>query len=196
MRGYLFLISVFLISSISSQAERPSLFLGMGGGFNSQIIYVKLVDEKVGGYRVGYHAGFFLRVSEGRFYQQLNVDFLRKTHTIYIENDLDATNNQIAWWGVDLPLVAGYKVISSPVFDWRFFGGINTRIIGHVDDVDDFGAGKEDHVSPHWILRMGTGFDIAFFYVDFNYGIGLNNTYNLVARSQTHDLALTMGFLF
>jgi hypothetical protein len=196
MKHYLFLISTFFILSLTSKAERPSLHLGLGGGFNANVINLKLLEGVVGGYRVGYHAGFFLRVSEKRLYQQINVDFIRTTHTIYIKNDLDDTNNQIGWWGVDLPVVVGYKVINSPILKWRFFGGITTRIIGHVDDVDDFGAGPEDHISPHWNLRMGTGFDIAFFYIDFNYGIGLNKVYKLTPRSQSHDMALTMGFLF
>ena len=45
-------------------------------------------------------------------------------------------------------------------------------------------------------MRMGTGFDIAFFNLDIYYNLGLNRAATELFRTQTHGLEVNFGFLF
>ncbi len=196
MKKLLVIFALILGLSASSFATRPSFQLGVGGGGNVQIISLNLSVAKVGGYRVGWHAGLLGRVNIGRLYTQFNVDFIRQTNTIYLYDDIDDTNDDINLWGVNVPLTIGYKIVKTPLFKWRLYSGFGIGFLGKMNGTDDFGFERSDVISPHVTMIYGTGIDLAFVYLDFDYRLGLNKLYDIPARSQTHMFSLTMGILF
>jgi hypothetical protein len=200
------LILIFIMSALSMEAQQINLqlkgyFGGHTGIFNEKLETLK--KETI----YGYQGGFSLRVSRGRAFIEPSFGFLR-THVALSDtiikqfNDLGLENPQVRFNSFEFPFVIGYKFVQTPMFKWYVAGGLamSVSIKSQLRD------GKEEVVrlkgrdlglrNPRWGLRMGTGVDIAFFNIEFYYGLGLNSSSRTVYRTQTHFFELNFGVLF
>lgn len=92
-----------------------------------------------------------------------------------------------------IPLMIGYKLTETKVFNLRVQGGFNTSLFlsGSVSR-DNF---KEDFKRSLNSIRIGAGVDLFKFVFDINTDIGINQGIALPDEVTTFRLTATLGYL-
>ena len=188
---------LLLLLPLSLQAQRPNLQLGVIFGTNASIINQKLVelDPGVG---AGFQGGFYFRITKLKVYGEVGMNFIRQTAFLSI-NSLDsliAEENGIRLFKSEFPLIVGWKPVKTPLLKWRLYSGFIPTFIGRVFDDNDLGYDKKQWTNPNIGWRLGTGVDIAFFTLDFNYSVEIVKSLRRVFRTQSQLFQFNFGVIF
>jgi hypothetical protein len=102
---------------------------------------------------------------------------------------------------LDVPLLLGYIALKKPVFKWYFYGGLVNRFslkgnLTYRDVAIKFTPGEFDLHTYNLLVRFGTQIDLAMFNFDFNYSIGVTNSFRDDIRTNSHAFQLSIGYLF
>ncbi len=198
----LFAISVFSAGKLDLQLKA---YLGGNVG-----IYKYKLEEAYYEATAGYQGGFSFRINKKKQFYEIGIGFTRDylfledSFALLISTSFDPPleKPRLVLTGFELPVVVGYKFVKTPKFKWHVYGGvkmatyIRTWVLDERTRVEKFKT-KELFFSPiKFDLRLGTGIDIAFLNIDFDYDLGLNNAGTEVFRIQTHRWNLKFGVLF
>lgn len=186
-------IAILLLACGNAYGQRAKLLMGVSAGLTNTVLVRKADTVSLAG-RGGYQIGFLFRLQYKKHYGQLDVSFVRGAAEFNVTNIRYIPD--IGYYAVAFPLVYGFYVVRSPIYKHRIFGGITTTVIGKIRGPNTFDLGKDMYNNPGWSMTMGTGVDIAFFTIDFKYDLGLRKIYKEVARTQSHELSLILGFVF
>ena len=136
----------------------------------------------------------------------LVIDAVYKNYGITIapgeDTDLDFDESiTIRIKALEFPLTMGYVPVKKPLFKWFLYGGLVSQfsLKGKYEYQDESGTYKPSEINLNVYnlgARFGTQIDLAMFNFDINYTIGITNAFKKRARTNTHGLELTAGFLF
>ncbi len=209
MKRYLILLIIVYsgFSKTSYAAGDIDLQVKTYIGMNASILKYKL-DTTYADYKIGYQGGFAFKINKGRKFAEIGFGFTRNYLVIddislqNLREEFQIQDPGVLFTGFQFPVVIGYKFVKTPMFKWQVYGGAVMSVNARTWLLDD---GKRiDKVKTKDIglkpvsfeMRLGTGFDIAFFFVDFDYDLGLNSLNTSTFRIQSHALNLKLGFIF
>ncbi|MDC8106089.1 porin family protein [Chryseobacterium sp. PTM-20240506] len=181
--------------SVEANAQQtPIVHIGVKAGTNFTKTSSASSDLS-GKYGIGYQAGLMARVDFNRIYLQGEAIF-NKRKTSY---DLkDGSSSQLKWNSIDIPVVAGYKIVSSKDFNVRAFAG-GVYSYGFNDNISTSKAlreGLKKFDKSNIGITGGIGVDYKNFTVDLRYETGLTSI-SKEFKSKPHSFSLGIGyFLF
>jgi hypothetical protein len=128
----------------------------------------------------GWQGGLQARIKLDKWYVGADALFTSKPGKFTTQDG--KTEGKIQVMGVDVPLVLGYKVIKTKLFNLRMFAG-PTMHFNFYDKVKTSYEGGSFETNDNWKINRnpqfslagGAGIDIAFMTLDFNYLYGLSN---------------------
>ncbi len=156
----------------------------------------------------GWQGGFGFRIRQQRLFGELDFGFMRYEANVPIDLEIEtdsilSTNVNVVFNSFELPLLAGYVPVKTPLFKWYLQGGIVNRFsIRENLTIDELGINEtlrpKDIGLPVYnlLFRLGTQVDIAMINLGFNYSINLTNAVRDVARTNVHILMLDVGIIF
>jgi len=198
----LLLLSIVL-APLLINAQQPNMHIKLFFGFNgSELVYrAENVESDLlggvqigGGFRVKYRESFG-EIDFGYMIQVINFS-PREEDNLPIEEDVELTLGSL-----DIPIVVGYVPIKTPLFGCYLYGGIANRLIlnGRIYYMDEEYKFNPKDAKLHVYnlgARFGVQFDIAMFNFDFNYTIGVTNSFRDRTRTNSHAFMFNLGFLF
>jgi len=201
MKKLLFIILTF--GPLLVIGQQPKMHLKIFGGINtSTLVYrIENVESDIlggiqlgGGFRVQYRA-LFGEVDFVYFIQGLTLS-PREDDDLPIDDEVNMFLS-----GFEVPLVVGYIPIKTPVFGCYLYGGLVNwfNLKGWVEYKDETIKFKAKDANLHIYnlgARFGVQVDVAMFNFDFNYSIGITNSFKDPARINRHTLMFNIGFLF
>ena len=172
-------------------------------GFNgTQLVYrVENVESDVlGGFQIG--GGF--RVQKRSAFAEVDFSYLaqgitfspREGDNLIVDEDLS-----LVLRGFEVPFLAGWIPVKTPVFRTYLYGGLVNRfsLSGRLyyKEVEIKFKPKEAQLHFYNLgARFGIQIDLAMFNFDFSYTIGITNSFRDRSRTNSHTFALNLGFLF
>lgn len=198
----LILLSI-VIAPLLMMAQQPKMHIKLFFGFNGSELVYRAEDVKsdvLGGVQIG--GGF--RIEKRKSFAEIDFGYMlqvikyspREGDDLPIEEDVELTLGSL-----EIPLTVGYIPLKTPLFGCYLYGGIANRIIlsGRVFYMDEeYKFNPKDAKFHVYNLgaRFGTQVDIAMFNIDFNYTIGVTNSFKDRTRTNSHAFMLNLGFLF
>lgn len=197
MKQQFFALSALLLCifcSMETKAQQtPAFHIGVKGGVN----FTKTSTESSleGKYGFGYQAGVMTRMDIGKLYVQGEALF-NKRKTSY--QSQDGSYSKLSWNAIDIPVVAGYKLIKADDFNVRVFAGgvysyaFNNKVSASQAIQEGFKKFDKSNIAA----TGGVGLDYKNFTVDLRYETGLTNI-SKEFKSKPHSFSLGIGyFLF
>ena len=127
-----------------------------GVTFSSQVGYQFGVNIRFGG---------FFHIQPGIYFESLQKEVLLEISGLDGDFKLNYLN---------IPVLAGIKIIPLKVFDMRLNTGISFSLLTSVG-ANPLGLDTDDFASTHWGWIIGAGFDFLFLSTDISYEFGLSN---------------------
>jgi len=164
---------LWLLGGVGVHAQVPDLGVKAGVNFGTLRAGSDAVKGESG--KAGWHVGLFTRVGDD-FYFQPEVNF----STFKSEYRYDATTVQPAFRQLNVPLMAGYKVINNDHMNLRL--SLGPDVI--------FNLNKPEAVGNEAYKRFGVGgvvnagVDIGRLTFDARYGLGLTNLHDGLEQKQ------------
>ena len=196
------LLFVILLLPILILAQQPKMNIRIFAGLNANTFVYRSenVDpDLLGGIQLG--AG--LRVSKKRAFVEGDITYIFYGLSANIYGDTDTIFDPITvrMNSLDVPISIGYILVKKPVFKWYLYGGLVNRFslkwsFSYQDETIKFSPKEFDLHIYNLLARFGTQVDIAMFNFDFNYSIGVTNSFNNDIRTNSHALQLNIGYLF
>jgi len=201
MKKILFII--LLTTPFLIEAQQPKMHIKLYAGINvSSFVYrVENVESDLlagfqlgGGFRIKKRALFaeidFAYITQGITYSP------RDDHDIEVEDDIS-----IILRGFQVPILAGWVPVRTPVFGLYLYGGLENRFSmnGRIYYRDEEIIFKPKDAQLHFYnlgARFGTQIDLAMFNFDFSYIIGITNSFRDRSRTNSHIFMFNLGFLF
>ncbi|WP_345991061.1 porin family protein [Chryseobacterium sp. Chry.R1] len=189
-----FLLLCITCSVEANAQQTPIVHIGVKAGTNFTKTSSASSDLS-GKYGIGYQAGLMARVDFNRIYLQGEAIFNKRK----ISYDLkDGNSSQLKWNSIDIPVVAGYKIVSSKDFNVRAFAG-GVYSYGFNDNISTSKAlreGLKKFDKSNIGITGGIGMDYKNFTVDLRYETGLTSI-SKEFKSKPHSFSLGIGyFLF
>lgn len=197
MKQQFFALSALLLCvfcGIETKAQQtPAFHIGVKGGAN----FTKTSTESSleGKYGLGYQAGVMTRMDIGKLYVQGEVLFNKKKASFESQ---DGNSSKLSWNAIDIPVVAGYKLIKTDDFNIRVFaGGIYSYAFNNNASASQaLQEGFKKFDKSNIGVTGGVGLDYKNFTVDLRYETGLTSI-SKEFKSKPHSFSLGIGyFLF
>lgn len=140
----------------------------------------------------GFGVGAMARINISRSYIQADLMYTEKS--IKFES-LNGGSDKKTLKNIEIPVVYGYKLLKSPLYNVRLFGGgvysvvLNNLSKGAVDDA--FNEFDKSNIG----YRVGAGVDILKFTVDVSYDGGLSNISKSFS-SKPNTWFISVGYKF
>lgn len=155
----------------------------------------------------GYQGGFAFRIIKDKAFLEPGFLFLKDYFQLSdtletVLNELGLEDPAIRYNTFEFPIIVGYRFVDTELFKWFVAGGlamnvsIKSNIFDGKEKVAKFKASELGLSNPRFTMRMGTGFDLAFFTLGMYYNLGLNSVSKSVYRTQSHSFEFNMGILF
>jgi hypothetical protein len=198
----IFLILLLAVPLVS-YAQQPKMHMRLYGGLNTTTFAYRIegVDKDV---LAGWQVGGGFRVMHRKAF--LGIDAAYKNFGITVApGEDDALDFEepitIRMQALEFPLTMGYVPVKTPVFKWFLYGGLSSRfsLKGKYEYEGETGTYKPSEINLNIYnlgVKFGTQIDIAMFNFDLSYTIGVTNAFKERARTNTHGIELTGGFLF
>ncbi|GEJ44930.1 MULTISPECIES: porin family protein [unclassified Chryseobacterium] len=174
--------------------QTPAFHIGVKGGAN----FTKTSTESSsleGKYGFGYQAGVMTRLDIGKLYVQGEALF-NKRKTSY--QSQDGSSSKLSWNAIDIPVVAGYKLIKTDDFNVRVFAGgvysyaFNNNLSASQALQEGFKKFDKSNIG----ITGGVGIDYKNFTADLRYEAGLSSI-SKEFKSKPNSFSLGIGyFLF
>lgn len=197
MKQQFFALSALLLCvfcGIETKAQQtPAFHIGVKGGAN----FTKTSTESSleGKYGLGYQAGVMTRMDIGNLYVQGEALFNKKKASFESQ---DGNSSKLSWNAIDIPVVAGYKLIKTDDFNVRVFaGGVYSYAFNNNASASQaLQEGFKKFDKSNIGVTGGVGLDYKNFTVDLRYETGLTSI-SKEFKSKPHSFSLGIGyFLF
>ncbi|WP_431611400.1 porin family protein [Chryseobacterium sp. 'Rf worker isolate 10'] len=197
MKQQFFALSALLLCifcSIETKAQQtPAFHIGVKGGAN----FTKTSTESSleGKYGLGYQAGVMARMDIGKLYVQGEALFNKRRTSFESQ---DGSSSKLSWNAIDIPVVAGYKLIKTDDFNVRVFaGGVYSYAFNNNASASQaLQEGFKKFDKSNIGVTGGVGLDYKNFTVDLRYETGLTSI-SKEFKSKPHSFSLGIGyFLF
>lgn len=186
-------LCIYCTTEIKAQ-QTPAFHIGVKGGAN----FTKTSTESSsleGKYGFGYQAGVMTRLDIGKLYVQGEALF-NKRKTSY--QSQDGNSSKLSWNAIDIPVVAGYKLIKTDDFNVRVFAGgvysyaFNNNLSASQALQEGFKKFDKSNIG----ITGGVGIDYKNFTADLRYEAGLSSI-SKEFKSKPNSFSLGIGyFLF
>lgn len=200
MKKILFI--VLLIAPVLMVAQQPKMHIKVFAGANatSFVYRTENVDPDL---LAGWQAGAGLRIIKRSAFAEGDITYINHGLSVNIYGETDTIFDPISvrMNSLEIPLLIGYIPIKKPIFKWYVYGGLvnSFSLKGSLSF-----RGETIKFSPHEFdlhtynlgARFGTQVDVAMFNFDFNYTIGVTNTFKGDIRTNSHSFQLNIGYLF
>jgi len=192
--SYVFLFAFMFLSSVafSQVTFNPKV------GVNASGLDTKLQDFSTEA-RVGWNAGFDLRLGEGFFFLQPGVHYNSYTARLFQNLDMNEDirlEDETTIRSLKVPLNVGLRLTgNSRFFGIHAVGGITPNYVMGVKEQPSFALSREDLNEWTFGANVGVGLDILFFTVDANYEIGLSD-YFADASGKNNVFTVSLGLKF
>jgi hypothetical protein len=200
MKRILFLVFIVL-APLFLVAQQPKMNIRIFAGLNTNTFVYRsenVTPDLLGGIQLG--AG--LRVSKRRAFAEGDITYINYGLSVDISySDTVFDPITVRMNSLDVPLLLGYIALKKPVFKWYFYGGLVNRFslkgnLTYRDVAIKFTPGEFDLHTYNLLVRFGTQIDLAMFNFDFNYSIGVTNSFRDDIRTNSHAFQLSIGYLF
>ena len=197
MKSTISYVSVFAFMLLSTFAFSQVTFNPKVGA-NVSGLDTKIQDFSTEA-RLGWNAGFDLRLGEGFIFLQPGLHYY--SNTARLIQDLDMNNDiniedETRIRSLKMPLNVGLRLTgNSRFFGIRAMGGITPNYILGVKEQDSFPFDKEDLNDWNFGANVGVGLDVLFFTIDANYELGLSD-YFADATGKNNVFTVSLGLKF
>jgi len=197
MKQQFFALSALLLCifcGIETKAQQtPAFHIGVKGGAN----FTKTSTESSleGKYGLGYQAGVMARMDIGKLYVQGEALFNKRRTSFESQ---DGSSSKLSWNAIDIPVVAGYKLIKTDDFNVRVFaGGVYSYAFNNNASASQaLQEGFKKFDKSNIGVTGGVGLDYKNFTVDLRYETVLTSI-SKEFKSKPHSFSLGIGyFLF
>jgi hypothetical protein len=180
MKKLLFISMLFL--SASGMSGQPCFDLGLKGGATLSELYFRHNPEYTSDNLLSYHIGIFSRIGWGRLYLQPEVYYNSRGGALKTAGNIqrDAVAN-FDFSSVDVPVLAGIKLVKGDFFNVRAMGGpvfgfLTSR---NVEPAPSFStAFSKQYFKDHFYgWQYGLGFDLWFLTFDVRMERSRNSVY-------------------
>ncbi len=176
MKKTIFTVAILLFTL--PLLAQPCIDLGIKGGLTSSEMH-PLREWKKYETNQSYHAGAFSRIGWGRLFIQPEAYFNSRGGDIrdFAEDDPATTVQRFDFTSVDVPLLAGIKVIKGDFFNIRAMGG---PVFGFITsgDVEGRPEASADYFRDHFYgWQYGVGLDLWFVTLDARVENSRNSVY-------------------
>lgn len=200
MKSILFL-TLIILSPLFMLAQQPKMNIKIFVGINTNT-FVYQTENVNPDLLAGIQLGSGLRVSKKRAFVEGDI-----TYTNYgLSINLSVTDTvfdpiSVRMNSLEVPFLLGYIPVKKPVFKWYIYGGLVNRFslkgnLTYRDENIKFSPKEFDLHTYNLMARFGTQIDLAMFNFDFNYSIGITNSFKGDIRTNSHALQFSIGYLF
>jgi hypothetical protein len=197
------LLIIIILLPMLAMAQQPKMHMRLYGGVNTTTFVYKIegIDKDV---LEGWQVGGGFRVMFRREFMGIDVVYKNFGITVAPGEDADLDFDEpitVRMKALEFPLTMGYIPVKTAVFKWFLYGGLVSRfsLKGKYEYEGESGTYKPSEINLNVYnlgARFGTQIDLAMFNFDFSYTIGITNAFKERARTNTHGIQLTAGFLF
>ncbi|MDM1408882.1 porin family protein [Myroides sp. DF42-4-2] len=191
MKKLSLLFSIMLVAlSFNSYAQSPiNIGIKTGLNFTDFSSNPKVYSTKNS---TGFGVGAMARINISRSYIQADLMYSEKS----VKFEWAFGSDKATMKNIEIPVVYGYKLLKSPLYNLRVFGGgvytavLNNLSKGAVDNA--FNEFDKSNIG----YRVGAGVDILKFTVDVSYDGGLSNiSKDFSSKPNTWFIAVGYKFL-
>ncbi len=173
----IWILTATLLAAISLSAQ-PCFDLGVKAGFTSSELQ-PMRDWDNASNTMSYHVGAFSRIGWSRFFIQPEAYFNSRGGKLEFEGNPSNIFKEFDFSTVDVPVLAGIKLVKGDFFNIRAMGG---PVLGFVTsgDVEPRPEPTADYFRDHFYgWQYGVGIDLWFITLDAR----IENTRNSVYQS-------------
>ena len=203
MKMRILTLALLCLGPMLTLAQQPKMYMKLFGGINANTLVYRIenVDNDL---LTGWQVGGGFRIDYREIFGEIDFVFVEQGITLSPREDDDLPiedDVNIRMRGFEVPILAGYVPIKTPVFRWFLYGGFtNTFALkGRVNYQEDEIKFTPKEAKLHFYnlgARFGTQVDVAMFNFDFSYTIGITNSFREKARTNSHALVLNVGLIF
>jgi hypothetical protein len=197
-------ILLFVLLFISAEVTFGQFALGIKVGYNANKLSSNL-DSVKSSFSSGFHVGAFARIGKRVFLQpEFYYTMSGGSFTVNTKLLQDITQ-KVTVGSLDIPVLIGFKIINSKIFNWRIMVGpqVSFLVNSKLKDVsltDPIQSATFSNVN--WYIQAGTGIDVLFLTLDIRYQAGLNSMINDVVKngatyasnSKNNMFVVSLGF--
>ncbi|HKJ79123.1 MAG TPA: porin family protein [Prolixibacteraceae bacterium] len=192
MRKTILSLIVFLIS-VTVYAQ-PTFDLGLKAGINNSKVTIDLSEynsESV----LKMHVGAFTRIGWGKIYVQPEAYFSAKGGNV--SSNLWETATRFNFNNIDVPVLAGYKIVSGGAANLRIMAGpVFSFVTSDELDPESF-IDPQYYKNSYYGFQYGVGVDFLSFFLDARMEHGSSDIYyhpDLDMNGKNQTFMITVGF--
>jgi len=198
----LLFLAFIVVAPLILLAQQPKMNMKIFAGINTNTFVYRTenVDPDL---LAGLQLGTGLRVSKRRAFVEGDITYINYGLSVNIYGDTDTIFDPITvrMNSLEVPLLIGYIPVKKPVFKCYLYGGLINRFslkgnLSFRDETIKFSPKEFDLHTYNLLVRFGTQIDIAMFNFDFNYSIGVTNSFRSDIRTNSHAMQFSIGYLF
>ncbi len=192
MKKLLILTACLLV--ITALSAQPLFDLGVKAGFTSSTLE-PIREWSNSSNRLSYHAGVFSRLGWGRFFIQPEAYYNSRGGKLEFEGNPANAYKNIDFSTLDVPVLAGVKLVKVGIFNFRVMGG---PVLGFITSgkIESRPEPTADYFKNHFYgWQYGAGVDLWFLTLDAR----IENTRNSIYQSSDFStrnkvFMITAGF--
>lgn len=185
------------------EAQQPKMHIKLYAGINVST-FVYRVENVNSDLLAGFQLGGGFRIKKRALFGEIDFAYITQgiTYSPRDEDDLAVEDDiSIILRGFQVPILAGWVPVRTPVFGLYLYGGLENRFSmnGRIYYKDEEILFKPKEAKLHFYnlgARFGTQIDLAMFNFDFSYIIGVTNSFRDRTRTNSHIFMFNVGFLF
>lgn len=192
---------VFIIAVFAAEFSYGQISLGIRVGYSGNKLSTN-IDTVKSQFNSGFHVGVWSRIGK-RFYFAPEIMYTGSGGIFNDKGNVSTTgwNQKITVGSMDIPLLAGFKIIHSNLITWRVELGPEASfvIMKKIKDAETITGPitKSDINTANWFILAGTGIDFLFLSLDVRYQYGLNpmisNVMNYSFNTKNSLIAVSLG---
>lgn len=183
----------FLLLAAEAKSQTTGPFhIGLKGGANFSTLSVSR-EGLTSKYTPGFSAGLMGRLDISKMYLQSELLYSRKGTGLEQDN---SGNQKTKWNSIEIPVLVGYKILSSENTNLRIFGGgvysyiLNDKVSVLPQVKNSFADFDKSNIG----YQVGAGIDVGKLTFDFRYEGGLNNL-SKDFKSRPNSFQVSVGFM-
>jgi hypothetical protein len=189
---------IILILLFSSAVVFGQFTVGPKVGYNASKLSTNL-DTVSSDVKSGFQIGAFVRIGKKLYFQP---EVYYTTQGGVFESNTSDWKQKVSIGSLDVPLLAGFKLINAKVVNLRILAGPLASFVVNKSVSDAGGVTgpieNADINSVNWGMQVGAGLGVLFMSLDVRYQIGLNNMINTIdnaeINSKNNVWVVSLGF--
>jgi len=202
------ILVLLLLAPLLGQAQ-PKMHIKAWIGGNTHTFNYR-AEDLASDFINGWQGGFGFRIRQDQIFGEVDFSFIRFEANIPFEIEIEPDSiarleTRIRFNSFELPLLAGYVPIKTPLFKWYLQTGLVSRFnvkekvtvtFGEESITETFKPREAGLLGYNLFWRIGTQVDIAMINIGFNYSLNITNGVLGATRTNVHVLLLDVGFIF